>query len=772
MMKSYRTTFTLIAIFFAGLLTLWGLERAGVLTDAQRRQREGRMLPELISIPEAGIRKVEIERGTERLVFERRGTGLGRWQMRQPIDAAAEPSRLEVLVRNLKELRKSPDAGTIKGAQDAFGLAPPVAIVRLWGGKGAGSELSEQESPLAILAIGKVIHGNRYVRPEDGGGIEIADAKLLSAVDLAPVEWREHVVMGVPSFQVAMVAIKRPELSIRAERGTRGQWKLTEPVVAPASSVKIENLLAALASLRVLDGANGFVADDVKDLAPFGLAKPSAIVELTTISPGSEPMVLHVGKTVPDHPERVYVRQGGQDDVVAVDAKALAELPATAIALRDQRVADIDPPAVTEIQIQARDRLFSLKKEPAGWVLTSPRAEKADAFKVDALLKQIDSIRTSEFLEMNKVRTPELDPPVMTIKIWQKASAGKGDSSTESELAVDLHIGRHDRLLKTLFAQLDKDSVVLALPDGLIDALPRNEFAFRDHTVLTVNPGQISKLLITRAGRTDELEPAKSGAPNQWQMRRPVDAPGDTRSITQALAVLSNLRAEDLVASSSADAKTYGLDHPLLEVVWESDKTHRLKVGAQVPRAPMYYASLDGEPYIFTLKGETLKPFEAEFRDRLVMSFPLEKAERLVLNWGWPKRSLALHRRSPVPKGQPQWVEVPGADARGIDISGATAIVKALSRLEAVRYAQYDGEIPVGAGLTRPRLEVEVTSGLNQPPHILRIGWSTPPGFVFAATGTDASGPVFMLPAAAWDALIKSGQRFDPLPAEVFAPAH
>jgi hypothetical protein len=587
MMKSYRTTLTLVAIFFAGLLSLWGLERAGVLTQKERRLREGRMLPELISVPEVAIRKLEIERGKERLVFERRGARLGHWQMRQPIDAAAEPSRLETLVRNLKELRKSPDAGTIRSEQDAFGLSPPVATVRLWGGRDSDQNLSEQGPPLASLAIGQVIRGNRYVRPDQSAGIEVTDAKLLSAVDAAVHDWREHVVMGVASFQVNSIAIKRPNMSIRAERGTRGEWKLTEPVVVPASSAKIENLLAALASLRVLDGANGFVADDVKDFAPFGLAEPTATVELMTTSPGGEPMVLHVGKPVPDRPQRVYVRQGGQDDVVAVDAKALAELPRTTIALRDQRVVDIDPAAVTAIEIQARDRLFVLKKESAGWALTSPRAEKADGLKVDVLLKQLDAIQTSEFLEPTKVRNPELDPPLMTIKIWQYSRAGTGDGSTGNEPDVNLHIGRHDRLLKSLFARLDKDSVVLALPEALLDVLPRNEFAFRDHTVVSVSPAQVSKLVVTRAGRTDELEPATTGAPNQWRMRRPIDAPGDSRSITQALAVLSSLRAEDLIASSSGDPTSYGLDHPLLEVVWESDKSHRLKVGAQVPRAPL-----------------------------------------------------------------------------------------------------------------------------------------------------------------------------------------
>jgi hypothetical protein len=31
---------------------------------------------------------------------------------------------------------------------------------------------------------------------------------------------------------------------------------------------------------------------------------------------------------------------------------------------------------------------------------------------------------------------------------------------------------------------------------------------------------------------------------------------------------------------------------------------------------------------------------------------------------------------------------------------------------------------------------------------------------------------VFLLPVAAWQALIESGERFDPLPANVFAPVH
>ncbi len=234
----------------------------------------------------------------------------------------------------------------------------------------------------------------------------------------------------------------------------------------------------------------------------------------------------------------------------------------------------------------------------------------------------------------------------------------------------------------------------MVLPDTILADLPKNRWAFRDHTILKLGPADVRKLTITRAGTTEILEPDESGAPNRWRMKKPVDAAADTRSVTRRS---PRYRACAERASSpirKRDVKPYGLDNPLLEIAWDSDRPSRLKLGASIPRTANYYAALDDEPYIFTLKGESLKPFEAEFHDRVVMSFPLAKAERIVMNWGWPKRTVAIRHRVPSPKGQLEWVDEPGADAAGIDISGAGALVKALSHMETIRYLQYDGLIP------------------------------------------------------------------------------
>ena len=162
MMNTNRSTYVLLVLFFASLLVYWGLEYAGVRTEKERRLRETRILPALIDVPEVNVREVAIERGSERIVFRRRGQGMGHWQMVEPKDVAAEPTRLEDLVRNLKDLRKSIDSGNVAGPADAFGLAPPVATVRL---RTEGTiEGKKPEEPLATLAVGKTVRGNRYVR--------------------------------------------------------------------------------------------------------------------------------------------------------------------------------------------------------------------------------------------------------------------------------------------------------------------------------------------------------------------------------------------------------------------------------------------------------------------------------------------------------------------------------------------------------------------------------------------------------------------------------
>ncbi len=342
---------------------------------------------------------------------------------------------------------------------------------------------------------------------------------------------------------------------------------------------------------------------------------------------------------------------------------------------------------------------------------------------------------------------------------------------------------------KSIYGRLEGDSVVLALPDALLDVLPRNLLAYRDRGVLAINPAGVTRLTLRREGTTTVLEPDRSAkVANHWRMVAPVAAPADVRAVTQLLALLSELRAEDFAADAVGDGKIFGLDQPSLVVTWDLDTPPggtaspgssaqnsaaatglggHLRIGMPVPGKPgTFYAAVGGQTFVFTLGTPAVQALLAEFHDTLVLSFPSESVRRLVLRV--PGRTLAFTRSTQPGRGKTEWTPEPGIDTSDIDLSRFNDLVKQLAELRTSRFVQYNGPIAAATGLARPRLIVELGDDSGKPAHVLRIG-ETNGGLVLAATGTSPTGPVFVLPAAAWNAFIPGPGTGD-LPASPFAP--
>src|SRR5262245_55594657 len=118
-MKKHHTTFVLVTLFFTGLIVLWWVDYAGIPTSQEPEANRNLVLPELRSTAAAGIRRIEIDQRSQsdkdetkgakpsRIVLERRDDG---WQMIEPVNAAADPSRADTLAQNLKNLVKSLEA--------------------------------------------------------------------------------------------------------------------------------------------------------------------------------------------------------------------------------------------------------------------------------------------------------------------------------------------------------------------------------------------------------------------------------------------------------------------------------------------------------------------------------------------------------------------------------------------------------------------------------------------------------------------------------------
>ncbi|WP_165249023.1 DUF4340 domain-containing protein [Paludisphaera soli] len=771
-MKNSRSTYVLIGLFLGGLLTLWGLERAGVLTESERARRRDRVLPDLVDLKEAEVRRLEIDGGPERLVFERLGPRS--WAIRKPYEVDAAPQEVDRLISALKGLRKSPEAGAVEGAAADYGLAPPAFVVRLW------TEDGPAAAPAATLEVGRSIQEERFVRAGPDAAVEVVSRRALAALDRPAVEWRETVLVPPSLAPIASIAVRRPGLDATAERAERGAWRLTSPIRFPADAARIEQLLAVAGAIRVDPRSGGFVAEGVRDFAPYGLAEPAAALELRPLAIGVEPVTLELGGSPPDHPDRVYVRKAGGDAVVTVDRRILDEIPAELNALRSRRIAGLVPSAVRRIEVESPVGRFDLRWEEAAWMLAAPVAARADQAQVLALLRKIEELQASEFLDPAIVPDPGIDPPLARIRIWQ--DAGTGGAAAGVGPVLDLRLGRHDVLRKVVFARAEGDTAILAIPDVFLSALPATSFAFRDLELPAVQPTSVARLTVVRPGRTTVLEPGDpSGAPNRWRMVEPAKADADARAVTAALARLADLRAGSFVADARGDLARFGLDSPLLEVRWEvrpsgsgeapAPGAQSLRIGSAVPNDPQkYHGTLTDFPAVFTIDAASLVPFTAEFRDTRVLSFKPDAVRRLTLRT--ETRSLAYTRRRHALGTPADWSAEPGTPSQGVDFSRFDDLVEALSELRAERFIQYEGPFPPEVGLGTPRLDVRVSLDGDAPPARLRLGAALGEAYVCGATGEGDSGPVFILRAPAWEALIQSAEGgLPPLPADPFAPA-
>jgi Domain of unknown function (DUF4340) len=789
-----RGTYLLLALFFAGLVGLWVADFARVPTNAQKERMSNRVLSSLTDTKPDDLRKVEILGGKEGpLVFERREGN--RWQMTSPMDVAADPSKVETLAYNLKELSRRPDSAPLEPDLSLYGLDQPMSTIKLWG--------AATDAPLASLDIGRVSLDRRYVRAGGSEGVEVVDARGLDLIRLSPKGWRDRELFRVPSFEVDAVTIAGEGRALKMRRG-RGAWHVIEPVRLLASDARVDGLIADLGSLRVLDDTR-FIANDVKDaeLDRFGLKTPALTIAIESgrVDRRRGSQVLQVGKPVEGKDGQVYAKRGDQDDVVTIERRILSDLKPDANAFRSPKVADMNPARVATIGVEdAEGNKVEAVRLGNDWVIASPSPAMGDRQAIQEFLKSLDQLQTGIFLAPNEVPDSGLDKPSLILKIWQardpREPATSASSDPRGDLAVNLRIGRRDVARKSIYARIEGDPTIMAIPDTANSFLPRNPLAFRDRQVLGLDTDQIEQIKLVGPSRKVTLNAPifKVGrqnlgiTPPGWWMVEPVQSPADPQSMGHLLRLLGNFRADSLVTEKSENLEKYGLKVPALTVTWsalpafsmvekpskydQSSGTipledHSLIIGAPLPDRPtVRYAKLGDSSLIFTVGPDVLNVIDAEWHDRRVLTFDPTNLREIRLDW--PDRGMDL--RPVEQNGVRSWMPIPGTDAPEFDPNPLAPLIQAASKLTTARFAQYAGDFPEGLRLNPSRLAIRFEFEEGVTSQTLRIGVPAGNGQVFATTEAGDRGMIFYLPEATVAPLLKVPRHHDDLPDNVFAP--
>jgi hypothetical protein len=128
----------------------------------------------------------------------------------------------------------------------------------------------------------------------------------------------QSAVFDLPAGDVARVVVMEAGKTAAVERKQDGTWQIVAPTTEPADSRRVDDTVSRLAKLsasRKLEGAG--------DLAAYGLAQPSAEIELT-LKDGTTRGLL-VGAKTPDNTS-YYVKPSDANAVYVVSTLTIGDL--------------------------------------------------------------------------------------------------------------------------------------------------------------------------------------------------------------------------------------------------------------------------------------------------------------------------------------------------------------------------------------------------------------------------------------------------------------
>lgn len=208
------------------------------------------------------------------------------------------------------------------------------------------------------------------------------------------------------------------ELSLRRDAG---RWTVGA-LAYPADEGRVAALIDAARKVSVLEK----VSSD-GDGGRFGLAGGGATVVSLSAS-GKELRKIEIGKAA-SAARQTYVRLDGAADVLLVSGDLRQAFGTTEDALRDKRIFDLKPEAISGLSVRGAEA-FGIEKTgtPAAWNLVFPSrgANRAlDGAAVDSWIAQIATLRADSFAAEGSI--PDGEP---------MAAVSLKESGGETSLAI------------------------------------------------------------------------------------------------------------------------------------------------------------------------------------------------------------------------------------------------------------------------------------------------------------------------------------------------
>ena len=279
---------------------------------------------------------------------------------------------------------------------------------------------------------------------------------------------------------------------------------------------------------------------------------------------------------------------------------------------------------VVKLQITRADTTIEFVKQDDGWMLRSPVIYKGDSLYIEALIeifrrsKNVLTVaENTENLEIFGLGSDEIKLTV-TVAGGDEYSVLIGDMNPAGGYA---------------YARLPEQSGVFLTALVLRDMVVEPVLYYRDKTILDFEKDNINKIVFHKKDKEIIVERRDE----EWRVTKPVDYPGDKKTIELKLKVVSTAKIANFVDENPTNLEKYGLQSPenwmeIFDGITHTKKT--LFFGNFT--AGNFFARDDDKNPIFELDSNTvmqLTPGLGYLRDKIVVDYDRDIIDVLKITY-------------------------------------------------------------------------------------------------------------------------------------------
>ncbi len=382
------------------------------------------------------------------------------------------------------------------------------------------------------------------------------------------------------------------------------------------------------------------------------------------------------------------------------------------------------PPEGDELIIERRDAESGL------WEITQPFLAEADDEFVDQVLRDLETSYRFQETGAGSLADYGLETPRLELTFRLAGEEARRIRFGSADLR------RQDR--PDVFIQIDDDESVYRTQRSLFDALDRQADELRERSVISprlMNVFDVQRLEVHHEGGL--LFAQQVGG--QWEIEKPVVAPGDNTVIRSLLSTLLMLQIDRFVADQSADLARFGLAPPRGKVVLASGagptaSSVTLLIGGDDPERPSnVFVTIAGRGSVYSVIDDqgSLRP-----NVTAVVSMTADDVRDGRIFGAVRYVSQRIEVQGP---GETHWIlERPQLDWRVLEpiqrLADTPSVGQLLDRLDLARFAAFladPGEAGrAELGLADPEITIRLTYGDPPREAIVHLGATDPAGQV------------------------------------------